>query len=226
MRQTVGFDSLGLSLGRVYDALGYGGAVPGDDVAESVAEVMAHIGAIARPCFYFEQFEGELARDGLTVGGVVFGVGRIIAAQMKDSQRFALFAATAGTEFNDYLEELKRKGDMLELYIADSIGSIVAERTADRMEEALSQAIAPEGLRHTNRFSPGYCGWDVGQQQQLFGLLPPAVCGIILTESSLMIPIKSVSGVIGIGRDVSHKEYACNLCGYKNCYKRNREKGV
>ncbi|MCK7538940.1 MAG: hypothetical protein MZV63_52410 [Marinilabiliales bacterium] len=46
----------------------------------------------------------------------------------------------------------------------------------------------------TNRFSPGYCGWDVAEQHKLFSFFKDNFCGITLTESALMNPVKSVSG--------------------------------
>jgi len=39
----------------------------------------------------------------------------------------------------------------------------------------------------------------------------------------LMNPIKSVSGLIGIGRDVKYSPYQCNLCDSKNCIYHNRK---
>jgi hypothetical protein len=48
-------------------------------------------------------------------------------------------------------------------------------------------------------------------------------CGVMLTESSLMLPIKSVSGVIGLGPDVRHQDYTCGLCSYADCFRRKRK---
>ena len=35
-----------------------------------------------------------------------------------------------------------------------------------------------------------------------------------------MLPVKSVSGVIGLGDEVENKPYGCAICMNKNCYKR------
>ena len=111
--------------------------------------------------------------------------------------------------------------------MADSLGSIIAEKAADCMELALQKEIGSRGWKHTNRFSPGYCGWHVSEQQKLFPLFPtPHPCGISLTDSSLMLPIKSVSGVIGLGENVRKLEYTCGLCSYEKCYRRKQKKDV
>ena len=58
---------------------------------------------------------------------------------------------------------------------------------------------------------------------KLFPLFPSAEpCGIRLTDSSLMLPIKSVSGVIGLGDGVRKLEYTCGLCTYDKCYRRKQ----
>jgi hypothetical protein len=60
----------------------------------------------------------------------------------------------------------------------------------------------------------------VKDQFKLFSLLPENFCGIRLTDSALMIPIKSVSGIIGIGENVERKNYPCEICNMKDCYRK------
>jgi hypothetical protein len=69
----------------------------------------------------------------------------------------------------------------------------------------------------SDRFSPGYCDWNVSEQHKLFNLLPESFCGIHLSESSLMNPIKSVSGIIGIGENLKQLGYQCYWCNDPNC---------
>ena len=90
------------------------------------------------------------------------------------------------------------------------------------VELVLQENIDKLGWKHTNRFSPGYCGWHVAQQQMLFPLFDSHTCGVQLTDSSLMIPIKSVSGIMGVGREVRKLDYTCGLCTFEKCYKRKK----
>ena len=220
------YNDLDLDLAEVYMQMGYGGSAPDDDVETEVRSVENDIAMIARPRYCFFTTEGTLdtVNDTLSVNGTEMNLGRIISRQLRGSETFAFFVATAGAEFEDYQMRLKDEDDMVRTFIADSFGSVIAERTADIMEQALQDAITADGLRHTNRFSPGYCGWHVREQPALFALFPAsAPCGISLTDSCLMIPIKSVSGVIGLGPDVRHQDYSCGLCSYEQCYKRKRK---
>lgn len=74
------------------------------------------------------------------------------------------------------------------------------------------------------RYSPGYCGWDVGGQAALFRRLEPERIGVRLTESGFMHPEKSVSGVILAGPREIHRfspTYPfCAPCATTSCRER------
>jgi cobalamin-dependent methionine synthase I len=151
-----------------------------------------------------------------------FEIGKIIERQLQGAEGYALFICTSGTEFESFQQRLKQEGDMVRVFIADALGSVIAEKCADKMEQALQENIDKLGWKHTNRFSPGYCGWHVAQQQVLFPLFDGHTCGVQLTDSSLMVPIKSVSGIMGVGREVRKLDYTCGLCTFEKCYKRKK----
>lgn len=223
--QLKNLSSLDLTLPDIYEQMGYGQSVPDDALIRETLSVLAEIKHFLRPRYTFFMTDGTLDTDRhtLTVGENRFDIGRIISRQLRGSSAFAFFIATAGIEFEHWQESLKHDNDMVRVFIGDAIGSVIAEKTADRMEQSLQDAIASRGWHHTNRFSPGYCGWHVSQQQTLFPMFgEDGTCGVRLTPSSLMLPIKSVSGVIGLGENVRKLEYSCGLCDYKMCYKRRK----
>ena len=86
-----------------------------------------------------------------------------------------------------------------------------------KIQKELELDLRVKNLQISDRYSPGYCEWSVAEQQKLFSLLPENFCGISLSDSSLMTPIKSVSGIIGIGKDLKQKGYQCNWCNDQNC---------
>lgn len=226
---SLSFEALQLSLPEAYNEMGYGSAEPDEAVKRETEKLLSRVASVTRPLFAFFRTEGTLdaEQERLEVRGVSFRIGKIIARQLRGSQEFAFFVATAGREFEALQRSLQEEGDMVAVYMADLLGSLIAEKAADRMEEALQQEISACGWRHTNRFSPGYCGWHVSEQQKLFPLFPTQCpCGIRLTDSSLMLPIKSVSGIIGLGEQVRKVEYTCGLCNYEKCYRRKRKEGV
>ena len=114
--------------------------------------------------------------------------------------------------------------DFLKGYIYDVVGSEIVEAAADIMQEELAKSMHDCGMKITNRYSPGYCGWDVSEQHKLFDLIPENFCGIQLNQSALMDPVKSISGIIGIGKNVKYNEYTCGMCEMVDCIYR-RVKG-
>ncbi len=194
----------------VYAQMGYGSATPDEQTQCETLAVMEEARQLLRPQFCYTVVSRLPA----------FHLGSIITRQLRGSEAYALFICTSGKEYEAYLQRLKNDGDMVRLFIADALGSIIAEKCADKMEESLQLNIDKLGWHHTNRFSPGYCGWHVAEQQLLFTVFPNNPCGVRLTDSSLMVPIKSVSGIIGLGKEVRRLDYTCGLCDFKQCYKR------
>ncbi len=146
-----------------------------------------------------------------------FQIRKTIANQIKGSTQIAVFVCTAGSFLEDYARHHMRIGNYPEAFIADHLGSLAVETTMDKIQEQLKSDLLSENLKITNRFSPGYCGWNVIEQHKLFKLIPEGECGIHLTGSALMQPIKSISGIIGLGERVKQKNYACNLCNMQGC---------
>lgn len=211
---------LTISPAELRAALGYGTAEPGPDVQEIVDRLTARALEICRPRLGFRIVEGRVERQRLKLGELDFEPGAIIAAQLRKGSCFAVLIASVGAEMDAWLHDLREGDDVVAAYVADALGSVMAEAIVACGLDRLERYVAPEGLRITNSYSPGYCGWNVSEQHALFSLLPEGFCGVRLCESGLMLPIKSVSAVVGIGPEVERRDYGCALCRKADCYKR------
>lgn len=159
----------------------------------------------------------------LTVQGAVFNLGSIISGQISEAEKAALFVCTAGATVSEHSRCSTMDADLLRGYLYDVTGTLVVEKAADMLQQELRQAAEADGYRITNRFSPGYCGWDLAEQHKLFSFFGDNYCGVTLTESALINPVKSLSGLTGIGRNVSYHPRQCHLCNDKNCIYRGRK---
>ena len=211
--KTLAYNDLQLSVEDAYEQMGYHGTQPDEATQRETQAIIDDVREWLRPQFCF-----MVVRD-----LPAFDMGKIIERQLHGSEAYALFICTSGVEFEAYQQRLKQDGDMVRVFIADSLGSVIAEKCADQMERHLQESIDKLGWHHTNRFSPGYCGWHVSQQQLLFPLFDGHTCGVRLTDSSLMLPIKSVSGLVGLGKEVRRLDYTCGLCNFEKCYKRRKQ---
>jgi len=155
--------------------------------------------------------------NGLTIGGKYFSLQKIVTGILKKSENVAVFSLTIGAAMETKSKELLKSGDLVHGYIYDAVASITVEACADTLHEHIKEKMLLKNHKVTNRYSPGYCNWKVDEQHLLFSLLPKNFCGISLTESALMIPIKSISGIIGAGEKVKYSEYSCSDCNIKDC---------
>ena len=163
-------------------------------------------------------------------GQIVHATGNIrcgskIARQILGSEYFALFITTAGNSFDAFIKSKALEGDVLAEYFCSSIGSVIADKVADLIQEEVNTIAMSEGRGITNRYSPGYCIWNIREQRGIFDLLPSDEIGVKLLPSFLMKPIKSVSGIIGIGKDKVPGPYMCDMCNMTNCLVK-RAKGL
>lgn len=164
----------------------------------------------------------------INIDNKIFKVGKSVWQFLKNSEKIAIFICTAGKIISDRAKQLMDSGLVLEGYCVDVIGSVIVEAAMDKIQDELKKQMTKKNLNTTNRYSPGYCDWNVAEQHQLFTFMPNNFCEVKLNSSSLMSPIKSVSGFIGIGANVKYHAYTCTICTQVNCIysNQNQKKNV
>ena len=64
--------------------------------------------------------------------------------------------------------------------------------------------------------SPGIEGWPVEEaQRQVFDLIDSSLIGVKLTDSAVMIPLKSASMVLGLGEAITMLGEPCDVCNLR-----------
>ncbi len=153
----------------------------------------------------------------IEIGNTKLNTGSQICGYMKEASFVALFLCTAGETFTRLTKKFNATGDLLEAYLIDSIGSLTVEKAMDKIHEDLEKKMDEKEFKISNRYSPGYCNWALTGQKLLFELIDKNPVHISLSDSCLMTPIKSVSGIIGIGKDIKKRPYACQICQNTLC---------
>ena len=217
-------DEIKISRDAFACALGYGVSEMPSPLLESIEDVLEHGDSLCKIMGGYKTImpiHFDHGRDCLQIDSQTFNTKKVVFQQLKKAESVAVFACTAGNEIIERSRELMKEGELLKGYVYDVFGSLVVEEAMDHIQDDLRNKMREAGLKITNRYSPGYCGWDVSEQKKLFKILPEKFCGIELTDSCLMHPIKSISGIIGIGKSVKFNEYTCNLCDEADCLYRN-----
>jgi hypothetical protein len=221
------FKDMDLTVSQIESIIGYtedGNREIVTNLIEEILEESQEICNIKAQYSIYSDVQFDSETKSVEIGNLNFHIKKIIFGQIKKSDSLAIFLCTAGKEPGLRSRKAMQERDLLKGYIYDVVGSLIVEAAADLMQERLKITMAAAGNKITNRYSPGYCGWDVAEQHKLFQLFPDNYCGIRLTESALMDPVKSVSGIIGIGENVKMNPDTCSLCELTDCiYRKARE---
>lgn len=214
------FNDLGIVNSDIEELLGFEEGVIPEPFPELIASALSYAPSICNIKGGFKIFNHDevgIDNQSIRICDQFFNPSKIIITQFIKASSFALFICTAGIEISQHAKEVSKNGDPLLSYVFDVIGSVTVEKATDKIQKSLETECQKMGLHISDRFSPGYCEWSVAEQQKLFSLMPENFCGVSLSASSLMLPIKSVSGIIAIGTDMEQKGYQCHWCTEKNC---------
>lgn len=118
---------------------------------------------------------------------------------LKGCKEIILFAGTIGLYPDRLIERYGRLSPSKALFF-QAFGAERIEALCDAfMDKIRLELNESEKLRP--RFSPGYGGFELSVQKDIFGVLdPPTKIGVTLNDSLLMSPSKSVTALIGIER--------------------------
>ena len=90
---------------EIYEAMGYKDSMPDGMVIEEINTLLDRTTPLLRPRFFFFIADGLLDTEKatLTVKDTVLSIGKTITRQLRGSEAFAFFTATAGVEFEEFL---------------------------------------------------------------------------------------------------------------------------
>lgn len=217
------FSDLNLSVPQIESLMGYKEGEDSELVTGLIEDILKEAREICTAKAQYTIFPGIKFEENswsVEIGNISFSIKKIVFKQIKRSDSAAIFLCTAGAEIGIRSKRAMQERDLLRGYIYDVVGSEIVEAATDLMQIELEKEVILSGSKITNRYSPGYCGWDVSEQHKLFKLVPDNYCGIRLTESALMDPVKSVSGIVGIGSNVRFNPYTCRMCDLQDCFYR------
>jgi hypothetical protein len=189
-------------------------------ISSLIDDYTEHAHSLINPLFSYVIKDVEWARGSITLieGSIIFK-SRVIAKLLERCPQVAIFLVTIGKYLEETAWQLSRDGLILEATVLDAIGSDAVEKVADLAQARIKEIVKTQGLVIGRRFSPGYCDWSIGQQRMLFYALTGNTLGVRLTGECLMIPQKSISGILGIGPPNSNVEdyNPCKTCTKRDC---------
>lgn len=137
---------------------------------------------------------------------------RLVARRLTEARDVVAIVATIGSRLEKAVDAMSAR-DLPRALALDAFGTAAVEALAAAARRRVRDLAAEEGLRATLPLGPGMTGWPLDPgQRQLFGLFGAAPAGVRLRAGSVMDPRKSLSLVVGLGRDVFEGGRTCDLC--------------
>lgn len=208
---------------EIYRYLGMPAQAPDEKTADMVAECLRDMKRVMGPVTARRLVPLDLSRCPVVDFTCFQSESADLSRNLSGCDFAVLFSATLGMEADLLIRRYSRVETSRAL-IYQAAGTALIEEICDAEYEKLRKEMESEGLFLRPRFSPGYGDFSLSVQRELLDALGgPKQTGIMLRDSGLMIPSKSVTAVIGAGRqeDSSHRLKGCTSCGRTDClYKR------
>lgn len=190
----------------------------GDDFADEVDDLLEDAKKIANPkAIYTEAYINGRGEDTIEIDKTVFE-SRLLCHNLADVFKVYPYVNTCGIELYEWAQSV---GDPIMRYWADSICEMYLGFASRGMKRDFELRKNPGKYSSMN---PGSLeDWPISQQPKLFSLFETEALdklGVSLTPSFLMIPVKSVSGIMF---QTEKRFENCMLCERKNCPGRRAE---
>ncbi len=171
-----------------------------------------------RPKYVYLETDVSFTDEGVVLGAMSEPLtGEDIKRHLKGCNRAVMLAATLSQEADKLIRQAAVT-NMAESLAIDCICSAAIEQVCDRAEQEIF-AEHPAPYR-TWRFSAGYGDLPITLQRSfLLALNAQRRIGLTATDSSLLIPSKSVTAIIGVSdTPVERGAKGCAICSMKdNC---------
>ena len=184
---------------------------PGSSREQEFQEFLEHALEIARPkVIYKVAFIEEKGTSHVVVDGTRLE-SRVLRVNLDAVHRVFPYVVTCGQELETWQEGID---DFLHRFWVDAIKESALEAAFKTFDQHLNETFEPGPVSTMN---PGSLeDWPLPQQRPLFGLLGDveAAVGVRLTESFLMLPNKTVSGLVF---PTTTSFASCQLCPRAVC---------
>jgi len=182
---------------------------------------------LIEPVLLYDLFPVEEVRQEEVVirGGVVRS--RRLARLWGRAQEVALALSTLGPQLDEQVSAYFASGKPVVACALDAVGNVALGEMSEKFCRLMEKRARGRGVETSAPFSPGNVDWKLEGQSLFFALLPTEEIGVQLNESYLMVPLKSVSKAVALGRNLhpAARMPPCEYCSLaKRCrYRREKE---
>jgi hypothetical protein len=158
---------------------------------------------------YGAAYVGKRSLDKIEIDGMEF-TSRVLTRNLERIEKVFPYVLTIG----DSLENIARSSESVAArLVLETAGDLALGSSLDYVKHHISKQ---HGLETTSNMGPGQLDWPIEQQGELFSLLGHVkdTIGVTLTENLMMVPRKSISGIIFPKEETF---ISCQLCKRDKC---------
>ncbi|WP_259501625.1 Vitamin B12 dependent methionine synthase activation subunit [Desulfofundulus thermocisternus] len=159
---------------------------------------------------------------GVSGNKIVLEEGRALTSSLLvrlagNARSMLLIICTLGHTIDKRVEEYNRRGLAARAYFLDVAGTCIIEAAARRLVEEIKVQLRARGLEATIPLGPGHSYWEnLKDQRVIYELVNPSTIGVSILENGIMLPRKSLSMALGIGRGLPPSaENHCYYCSIR-----------
>jgi hypothetical protein len=186
---------------------------PGTDRAQEFETLVSEVQERGKPkALYKVSFIDEKGEDTITLDGITF-TSPALRKNLDPIERVFPYIATCGTEIDDIKIE---QGNFRKKLWIDFLKATLLQISIQYLGEQLDKRYRVSRLSAMNPGSGDASVWPIEQQRELFSILGDVEkhIGVRLTESLVIVPAMSVSGILF---PTETDFQSCQLCHRENC---------
>ena len=175
---------------------------------------------LIKPQACYHEMSAQLGEEGKVVleNGAILNVANA-DIEWKGLEIVWLALCTIGPTLEERSSQLFAQGEYAASIMLDSVGSAAVGNLVSQVDAMACERAQGSGMVAGPRFEPGAAGWPLTEQRILFSMLPADRLVVKLNEQCQMIPRKSVSLAIGMGKEVAipRGRHTCWYCHLTSC---------
>jgi len=137
-----------------------------------------------------------------------------VTAVLGGATEFVAAVCTVGDAISKVITEQQQDGQRMRAMFLDNLGTWAVGMLRMQVFSQLEFAAKEQGLHVSTSLSPGESEWPISEQSVLFSILDTQQIRVRLTQTMLMVPVKSVSLIMGTGPEPLGSEGGshCDFC--------------
>jgi hypothetical protein len=178
-------------------------------------ELLLESRQLLKPSILYQTFPLAEVRDQTVVlnGGARFR-GHLLADRFGLAEEVALCLCTIGGDLEARVGAYRDDGDEVRAILLDGIASAAIGELGEHVHTVVREEAQQRGWKASAPFRPGQLDWPLEDHRVFFELLPAEKLDLQLDAQHLIVPYKSLSAAVGLGREMLPlaMDYACKYC--------------